>query len=156
MEAVKKVYLKNYINFSGRASRSEFWWAFLAECIVSMILYFLINVLSILGLILYHPLGSEYGFVTLLRIAVVNLPVIIIFLALLMPVLGVTIRRLHDIGKSGWYWLMGCIPVIGWIIMAYWLMQPSEMCENRYGKVPEVLTESWTKTVSRFTNRAAK
>lgn len=156
MEAVKKVYLKNYFNFSGRASRSEFWWAFLAECLISMILYFLFNIVSILGLIIYHPVGSEYGFVTLLRIAVVNAPVVIIFLALLMPALGVTVRRLHDIDKSGWCWLVGCVPVIGWVLMAYWLVQPSEMGENRYGKVPEVQTDSWTEKVSRFTKRSGK
>lgn len=156
MEAVKKVYLKNYFNFSGRASRSEFWWAFLAECLISMILYFLFNIVSILGLIIYHPVGSEYGFVTLLRIAVVNAPVVIIFLALLMPALGVTVRRLHDIDKSGWCWLVGCVPVIGWVLMAYWLVQPSEMGENRYGKVPEVQADSWTEKVSRFTKRSGK
>ncbi len=87
--------LKKYVAFSGRASRPEFWWFFLFQMIV----------FTVTGMIS----GTLYG---------------IAALALLLPGIAVGVRRLHDIGKTGWLLLIGLIPLIG-LIVIYWLVQPS-------------------------------
>ncbi len=93
--------LMKYAVFTGRASRSEFWYFVLAAAIVGAIA----NVVdSALGVMLVAPLLS---------------------LGLLLPELGLGVRRLHDIGKS-WKWiLLGLIPVLGWIYLIYLYIQPS-------------------------------
>jgi uncharacterized membrane protein YhaH (DUF805 family) len=96
-----------YADFNGRASRPEFWWFALA-CFLVAVVFNLLR-LELLG-------------------ALVNL-------ALLLPSLAVGSRRLHDIGKSGWFQLIWLIPLIGWAIMIYWLVQPSAG-PNEYGEGP--------------------
>ena len=68
-----------------------------------------------------------------------GLPVIsyIVNLVLLLPSLGVLFRRLHDTGRSGWWWLIGLIPVVGTIVLLVFLLQPSQPYENQYGPEPE-------------------
>lgn len=104
--------LTKYVDFDGRASRSEFWWFFLFQFLVVVILSVL---LSILGTIAS--------------------------LALLLPGLGASVRRLHDIGKSGWWILIGLIPLIGWLIALYWAVQPSQPESNNWG-APSAATPS--------------
>lgn len=99
--------LKHYADFNGRATRSEFWWFFLFSFLVQMAGGVIGNVLS--GLLA---------------------------LALLLPSLAVGARRLHDIGKSGWFLLIWFIPLIGWLIMIYWNVQPSAEGKNEYGDAP--------------------
>lgn len=95
--------LKKYAIFSGRATRSEYWWFVLAQ------------ILIIVGMTMVNEtLG---GLVTLL---------------LLMPVVSVAARRLHDIGKSGWWILISAVPLIG-LIFIYWAVQPSQAGANEYG-----------------------
>lgn len=108
---VKSVILKNYVNFEGRASRPEFWWFFLFNFLVGCIL----GLLGKAGTVL----SSIWS------------------LAILLPQLGLGVRRLHDINKSGWYWLVGLIPIVGWILLIYWWAQPGDATENQYGPVPE-------------------
>ena len=83
-----------YATFDGRATRSEYWWFVLFTWLVS------------LGLGLVHDLLPS-----------------LFSLAVLLPSLAVGARRLHDIDKSGWFQLLWLIPVIGWIIMIYLLVQ---------------------------------
>jgi uncharacterized membrane protein YhaH (DUF805 family) len=99
--------LTKYVEFDGRASRSEFWWFFLFQLIVIMVLSVL---LSFLGTIAS--------------------------LALLLPGLAAAVRRLHDIGKSGWWILIGLIPLIGWIIAIYWATKESQPESNNWGAPP--------------------
>lgn len=112
---VKSVILKNYVNFEGRATRPEFWWFFLFNVIVSLIL---------------NLFGPKVG-TTLSGIW---------SLAILLPYLGLSVRRLHDINKSGWYLLVGLIPLVGWVLLVYWWAQPGERTENQYGPVPTTPT----------------
>ena len=100
--------LTKYVDFDGRASRSEFWWFFLFQ-IVSIVVLSLI--LSFIGTIAS--------------------------LLLLLPGLGAAVRRLHDIGKSGWWIFIGLIPLIGWLIAIYWAAQPSQLETNNWGAPPE-------------------
>jgi uncharacterized membrane protein YhaH (DUF805 family) len=103
------VCLKKYVEFDGRASRSELWWFILAQVIVGIIA----NTL--------HPtLGG------------------IVSLLLFLPTIAVGARRLHDINKTGWLQLVGIIPIIGWILVIYWFVQPTQPEGNKYGEPPAV------------------
>ena len=111
---VKSVILKNYCNFEGRANRPEYWWFFLFNFIVSIIF----SILTKYG-IFFTVLSCVYS------------------LALLLPGLGVCVRRLHDINKSGWAIFISLIPIIGVIILIVWLAKEGDPTENQYGPVPE-------------------
>lgn len=99
--------LRKYVDFSGRASRPEFWWFALFTFLV--------------GLVVNAILGSWIG--------------MLVNLALTLPSLAVGARRLHDMGKSGWFQLLWLIPFIGWAVMIYWLVQPT-VGANQYGEAP--------------------
>ena len=107
---IKSVILKYYCNFEGRATRAEFWWFFLFT--------------SILGLI--FGCCGKVGTVLSLVFGV----------ALLLPQIGVGVRRLHDINKSGWFYLLDLIPLVGVIILIVWWARAGETTENQYGAVP--------------------
>lgn len=101
--------LKKYTVFTGRASRTEYWMYSLMNVIIGLILMFLG-----LDMILW-----------------------IYTLAVLLPGLGVAIRRLHDIGKSGWWLLIGFIPLIGFIVLIVFLVTDSQQGDNQYGSNPK-------------------
>ena len=113
MESITTV-LQKYCDFNGRARRSEYWWFALAYSILS-------SVLSAL---------SQNSTIFM----ILNL---IVALGLLLPSLGVSVRRLHDIGKSGWYLLFALIPVVGAIIVIIWHCKDSQPGENQYGPNPK-------------------
>ena len=104
--------LQKYAVFEGRAKRSEYWLFMLVHVVISIIL----------GLI---PLILDWFVVV----------EVVYFLALLVPVLAVGARRLHDSGKSGWLQLILLIPLIGWIIVIILMALPSDD-ENKYGPRP--------------------
>lgn len=119
----KKVVLNNYANFNGRARRAEYWYYELANIIV-LIPFYLIGIvgaangstgLSTIGL-------GIYGLVAL---------------GTFVPSLAVGVRRLHDINKSGWYYLIGLIPFIGAIILLVWFFTDGNRHENNYGEDPK-------------------
>jgi len=118
VSATKKV-LSNYVNFSGRATRSEYWYIVLAMFIFNFSVGFLLAIVT--G-------GNEQAFA--LASSVFNL----LSLGLLLPVLGVAVRRLHDIGKSAWYLLMGLIPLVGPFIMLYYYCCDSQRGRNQWGQ----------------------
>jgi uncharacterized membrane protein YhaH (DUF805 family) len=97
-----------YAEFVGRARRSEYWWFFLFVLLVDVVV-------------------SRLSF-TLSMVA---------SLALLVPNLAVGVRRLHDTGKSGWYLLVGLIPIVGWIIVIVWLATEGDPNPNEYGESPK-------------------
>jgi len=112
--AVKTV-LNNYIKFDERSGRPEFWWFALASFIASLALTFI---------------GGFIGAGALLSS--------ILSLALIVPTIAVGMRRLHDMGKSGWWLLIGLIPVLGWIAIIYFLAQPTASA-NEYGETKQPL-----------------
>ena len=63
----------------------------------------------------------------------------IVNLALLLPSLGLAVRRLHDIDKSGWWIFISLIPIIGWILLIVWYCKDSQMETNEYGPVPNMV-----------------
>ena len=63
----------------------------------------------------------------------------VVGLAFLLPSLGIAVRRLHDIGKSGWWIFISLIPLIGAIILLVWWCKDSQMEPNEYGPVPNLV-----------------
>ena len=110
----------NYANFEGRASRPAYWWWFLFTWIVSIIAQLLDNMTRIGGIGSESYLNMWVGIISA-----------IVGLALFLPSLGVMIRRLHDTDRSGWWWLIGIIPIIGWIILIFFLASPGTPGEKR-------------------------
>jgi uncharacterized membrane protein YhaH (DUF805 family) len=104
----------HYADFQGRTSRRAFWMFTLFNVIISVVL----NVIDQLVLDGFTLLSGLYG------------------LALLLPSLGIGVRRLHDIDKSGWWILIGFIPIVGWIILIYWYAQPGNPSPNEWGPPP--------------------
>lgn len=111
-DAVKTCFSK-YVDFNGRARRSEYWYWTLFVFLVSF-------AASLVGNALNAPVFAG-----------------IISLALMLPSLGVAVRRLHDIGKSGWFVLLSLIPLVGLIILIVWCVKDSEVGENAYGPCPK-------------------
>ncbi len=150
-EAIRLAFV-NYVNFTGRASRSEYWW------------FALFTFLIAFPVAIFNQVGGLVG----------NIVYIGVQVALILPSLGLAVRRLHDIGKSGW-WLLGFYvvnivagavmvvgmlpaiqsgdfegisfaPVLGGIaiclinsvVFLVWMCKPSVPTENKYGPVPFV------------------
>ena len=118
-EAIKACFQK-YAVFQGRASRSEYWYFALFNFLVGIA----------------QALVFETIYVTTVSETVFGLSAIAdlgLALALILPSLAVAIRRLHDIGKSGWNSLWGLIPIAGWIALFVWAVHPGEPRANAYG-----------------------
>ncbi len=115
-EAVKRALTLNYCNFNGRASRSEYWWFALFSLIASLII-------------------SIVFFKSETMTSIVSG---IFALATLLPSLGLSIRRLHDTGRSGWWVLINFVPIIGWIVYIVFVVGESQNVPNQYGPVPNV------------------
>ena len=117
---------KQYVVFSGRARRKEYWMFVLFMFIFGLIAIALDNILDIT----FQFPGVYYG------------PIYIIFgLVMFLPNLGVSIRRLHDTGKSGWFIFIGLIPLIGAIWLLVLMFTDSQPGENSYGPNPKEVTE---------------
>lgn len=124
MDAVKNCF-QNYANFSGRARRSEYWYFFLFNFLVSA-------ALGILGR------AAGQGAMSTLLDSLAGL----YSLATLIPGLAVAWRRLHDIGKSGGYWFFWLIPLVGWIFILVWYCRAGEQGANAYGPDPKAPAEA--------------
>ncbi len=105
-QAVKTCFSK-YVDFTGRASRSEYWWFVLTYVV-------LVTLSSYIDIYVYY----------------------IVVLAFLLPLLAVGARRLHDAGKSAWWLLISVIPLLGGLVLLFFTVQPSEPAANAYGAPP--------------------
>jgi uncharacterized membrane protein YhaH (DUF805 family) len=115
-----KCALKNYRTFRGRASRSEFWYFLLFDFSVLFILVFINKFI--------YGESNEFNLLKFL--------ISIIFIALILPSITVTVRRLHDINKSGWWIFLQIIPLIGPLIIYVLCALPSTNGTNKYGNKP--------------------
>lgn len=111
---------RNYFNFSGRARRKEYWIFTLGN--------FIIFWLSAILLVSLFPNNDTPGVLFLFVYGVV----------MFLPSLSITVRRLHDIGRSGWWNLLALIPLIGWIPIFVFTCMESES-DNKYGPNPRKL-----------------
>ena len=118
VDAIRSVVSK-YATFSGRARRSEYWWFVLAYAIAAI-------VASVIDL----AIGTDHAFG--------NYGVVggLLGLVLLLPTLAVGCRRLHDTDRSGWWQLLGIIPLVGMIILIVWYVGDSRP-DNRFGPNPK-------------------
>ena len=126
-ESVKSVYSK-YATFSGRASRSEYWYYVLFNILMQF-------VLGGLGFGIGAAIGSNAGESIAFAFIVLYGMIVIWGLVNFLPLLATTVRRLHDTGKSGWLYLVCCIPVVGGILLLIFLLQESGP-DNQYGPNP--------------------
>ena len=118
--------MANYANFRGRARRKEYWGYVLFYIIAAV-------VIGTVALFLDGSVGNLDGG----EIPVVTLGLFGLFvLATFIPSLAITIRRQHDIGLSGWFYLLILIPYIGWLIILVFTLIPSQRHDNKWGPVP--------------------
>lgn len=110
--------LKNYVGFSGRARRTEYWMFALFHIIVAFVLYL--------------------PFIATQEPALASLYFIYV-LATLLPALAVTVRRLHDTGRSGWWYLISLVPLVGGIILLVFLVSAGATGSNSYGEDPKAV-----------------
>jgi uncharacterized membrane protein YhaH (DUF805 family) len=120
-EAIRTV-LSKYTTFSGRASRPEFWWW--------VLFVVLLNVAT--GIVDATLIAPTLGFEPYEELAGQPLS-LIVSLAILLPNISVSVRRLHDIDRSGWWYLIILIPFIGVLVIIYWAVQPGTSGSNRFG-----------------------
>ena len=106
-EAVRR-FFQRYAQFSGYASRSEYWWVLLFNSLVGLGFYFLVFILGISGAA--SASGEELGTGTTIGMIVILLLAFAYSIATLIPGLALTVRRLHDVGKPGTWWFIQLIP----------------------------------------------
>ncbi|MET7368302.1 DUF805 domain-containing protein [Streptomyces sp. NPDC005566] len=110
--------LKNYAGFSGRARRKEYW------------MFALFNVI-IAGVLL--GIGAAID---------TQIPYIIYILAVIIPSLAVVVRRLHDTGRSGWWFLISFVPLVGGIILLVFMCSEGTHEANEYGANPKLAPQA--------------
>lgn len=124
VENFRRIVTTQYVDFNGRTAREPFWYYVVAYVVLMIIASVLENILfggpSIYGYA-YRP-SPLTGLLTL---------------ALLLPSLGIAARRLHDIDRSAWWLLIGIIPIVGWIVLIYWYVQPGMAGANQFGGDPK-------------------
>jgi uncharacterized membrane protein YhaH (DUF805 family) len=102
----------NYVNFSGRACRSEYWFWTLFVVIADIVAFAIDAAIGV------RVIGGLFG------------------LAVLLPGIAVTIRRLHDLDRTGWWIFIWFIPLVGWIILLIWFCTKGTDGPNRFGPDP--------------------
>ncbi len=117
-EAVQSVFSK-YAVFEGRARRSEYWYFVLFNSIVSLVLSLIGQMIGGDGSSFQSGLTGVYS------------------LAVLVPSIAVSVRRLHDVGKAGTWYLINFVPIIGWIVFIVFAAKDSDPGENQYGPCPK-------------------
>ncbi|WP_239253665.1 DUF805 domain-containing protein [Listeria ilorinensis] len=132
-----KLFWKNYANFHGRASRSEYWLSMLVNMIIMGVLMIIFFTILFSSLLTVPYTGTEAEALAWVgSMATSSLVVIGIYslfaLAALVPVLSSSVRRLHDTGKSGHFMWLGLIPWVGSIIVIVFLAMPS-VRTDKYG-----------------------
>ena len=110
---------KNYVTFTGRSRRKAYWVFFVFNVIATILANLIDNVLGLAGQSVYGPVSMLYA------------------LAVFLPGLALAVRRLHDTGRSGWWMLLGFIPLIGWIVLLIFFVTDSQPGSNPYGPNPK-------------------
>jgi uncharacterized membrane protein YhaH (DUF805 family) len=106
--------LKKYAVFGGRARRTEYWMFTLFNVVISVVLLLIGRAID------FNFLQSLYA------------------LAVLLPALGVAVRRLHDTGRSGWWLLIGLVPFVGAIVLLVFFCTEGQAVDNEYGANPKL------------------
>lgn len=113
--------LKRYADFQGRSRRKEYWMFTLFIFIVAVVLGIVEGILGLSGMV-----GGVYGPITTLFL-----------LAIIIPSLAVQVRRFHDQDKSGWFVLIGLIPLLGGLVVLVFMCLEGTPGPNRFGDDPK-------------------
>ena len=116
-DAVKAGFQK-YFDFSSRSIRSEYWWWTLFVFIASIVLGMIDGLFGLLGPLGLGPFGALFSIATL------------------VPGLALSVRRLHDVNRSGWWLLLLLVPLIGALIILFWAVSKGDEGPNDYGPNP--------------------
>lgn len=108
-----QLFFGNYIKFEGRSNRGEFWKA--ALCLFGIGIVCNIVDMMLFGNSDIQIVGAIWSLVTL------------------VPGIALGVRRLHDIGRSGWWYLIILVPLIGFLVLIYWFVQKPDPAPNRFG-----------------------
>ncbi|BDZ51859.1 hypothetical protein GCM10025867_41000 [Frondihabitans sucicola] len=127
-------FFKKYADFSGRASRSEYWWVALAYGILSVVLNIISSVSGGYGSVMATQSGSVSSTSPSAGAVVVGIISIIIGLAIIVPGLAVTWRRLHDANLAGPFFFLIFIPIVGWIIVLIMTILGSNPAGQRFDR----------------------
>ena len=119
IEAVAS-FFSNYANFKGRATRSEYWWCALVAGLCYIPVVFVMAFLDIVGLLLIAAF----------------------YIAIFIPALALSVRRLHDTNRTGWWCFLYWVPFFGVIILFIFSVIPSTIGSNHYGPSPKMLKGS--------------
>ena len=106
--------IQRYVEFTGRSRRQEYWMFVLFNLIIAIVLSVIENAIGLKGFF-----STIYS------------------LAVLLPSLGVSVRRLHDTNRSGWWLLIALIPLVGAIVLLVFMVQDSQPGANEYGANPK-------------------
>ena len=117
--------LRQYATFSGRASRPEYWWFQLALWVSIFVAFILLAFIPVIGILIY----------------------IVVVFGSIIPNVAVSARRLHDTNKSGWYQLLGFVPILGPVALIVLYAQPSDRGDNQYGSPPHTMGNAPEHTV---------
>jgi uncharacterized membrane protein YhaH (DUF805 family) len=130
IEIFKTNVTQNYAQFAGRASRAEFWLFVLAQVIITFVFFLLGIGAAGLGVLLHSDTVTNDGLIT----------VVVLYLlyriALIVPDLAVSVRRLHDTGKSGWWYLICLVPYVGGLVLFIFFILDSQPGPNQWGPHP--------------------
>lgn len=127
------VALRKYATFSGRSTRSEFWWYFVSLWILVLIAVFFDVVAGFSDIVIVtrgdtSSIHYVYGGGPLMTV---------LMLATIIPNLALTVRRLHDTDRSGWWLLLMLVPIIGWTVLFVFAALDSTVGPNRFGPDPK-------------------
>ena len=123
-QSIKSVFSK-YADFSGRATRSEYWYFYLFNFLVVMVYFFAVITTAVTS-------GIDSSALSYLQAIYA-----IYALGVMIPSLAVTVRRLHDTGHSGWWIFLNLLLVIGSIVLFIWFITDSDPDTNEYGENPK-------------------
>ncbi|MCH5185920.1 MAG: DUF805 domain-containing protein [Oscillospiraceae bacterium] len=123
---------KKYAQFNGRSRRSEYWFAMLANAILTQLVYLIALIPSIMDFVTYGEFTPKTEFISL----IIQIVLIIYWVVTLIPSAAIIIRRLHDTGKSGW-WILLEFVIVGQIVLIVFLAQDSQPGWNKYGPNPK-------------------
>jgi uncharacterized membrane protein YhaH (DUF805 family) len=128
--------LKQYVDFSGRARRREYWMFVLINVVIVIVLSLVDTLLGTGG---FRAMSGGASFYAANSLGLLSG---LYTLAVLLPSIAVTVRRLHDTDRSGWWILLGFIPIIGGIVLLVFYVLEGTRGPNRYGPDPKATTQA--------------
>lgn len=116
--------MRRYFELSGRSTRRQYWLFWIMASVLCIGAVFVDD--AVLG----HPITDRYPGPLTASLAVIHF----------LPGIAVTVRRLHDVGRSGWWYFIQCVPLIGTLIMLFWMLAPPNEWDNEFGPNPRNLS----------------